>query len=111
MDTKKIIALSFLIIAFSIGYYFIIFLPKQDQIKYDLQKSEQVLKDQRIAGNKKSLGVCIDKAEQKMQKNWDDNCKTKGLKEKCLQPLEIVTLQNTRLEELKNDCFKQYPQN
>jgi len=107
---KYILSLSFLIIAFSIGYYFVIYLPSQAQIRYELQQSEQAFKERMVRENQQNLETCVLNAEQLMRNNWNQQCKEKGLAENCSQSVEMVTLQDTRVKALKDECFKKYPQ-
>ena len=48
MDNRRIIALSFLIVALALGYYFVIYTPQKNQEQLDLQKQQFDLKQQQI---------------------------------------------------------------
>lgn len=71
-----------------------------------LQREVEIKKSNTIL-----LETCLNEAEIRMNNSWKDLCKAKGLKEDCLQPLDLVEIQDKRLTELKGACFKKYPQN
>ncbi len=86
MDKKLIYALiiGILIISFSIAYYLVIFLPAKEKNRIFLQNQEQVSRE----ALKKELFDCLDKIDNNFFKN----------------------LVPEKTEELKDECYKKYPQ-
>lgn len=116
VDSKKIISLALLIAALGLAYYFIFALPRYNYEKILLEQQQQKAKEDQVknenerkALNQANIDICIQNAEDSMSEHWDKLCLAKGLKKECLQPLEIVEIQDKRKTELKNECFKKYP--
>lgn len=91
------------------GYGMLNFISKENERtnQAEIQRKEQEAKK----SNAILLETCLNEADIRMNNSWKDLCKAKGLKEDCLQPLDLVEIQDKRLTELKGACFKKYPQN
>ena len=111
MVSKIIIAWSFFVIALSIGYYFVIFLPTKERLANELK--QQQIEDQQILDRKhfEQLQACIDTANENTRARWDLNCLDYGKDKKeagCTLPgaiADVFTKENTDAQEL---CIKKY---
>lgn len=90
------------------GYGLLNFISKENERtnQSEIQRKEQETKK----SNAVLLETCLSGADIRMNNSWKDLCKAKGLKEDCLQSLDVVEVQDKRFNELKNECFKKYPQ-
>ncbi len=99
----KITKISILLIALSVSYYLIIFLPQKERTA--IEQSEK-----HIIENKKALDSCLESSFNKHQKNWNNACLSIGQAFECGLPHS----KSQRLEKVytedKNNCFKKYPQ-
>lgn len=76
MNTNQnnfVLAVSALIIALSVGYYFVIFLPQKEQEKIDLQKQKQEALSNQKSTNSLRLSTCFDNAETNFMKLMELN--------------------------------------
>lgn len=80
-----------LAVAFSVAYYYVAFLPYQDN------KREH------------SLSKCLYYADKSANDFWDQICKKLSKGEDCSLPThDAERVDNTRQQD-KDNCFKQYP--
>ena len=107
---QAIFAVAFLIIALSIGYYFVIYIPQKDKNALEQKKLEQSTKNSEVQQNKISLANCLSNAEVSYTAYWNSECKTRGLKDNCSLPIVNLNIIQKNLTDNKNDCFKRYPQ-
>jgi uncharacterized membrane protein YhiD involved in acid resistance len=97
---QKLLGAAFLIIALSIAYYLVIFIPKKNtqQLK---QKAQ--LENQRLI-NQKDLQNCLDDVNNRFQNamktNIDKGNTTSGESFKIFMDF---------YQKLKDECFKKYP--
>jgi hypothetical protein len=117
----KAISFSVVLIGIAVFYYYVIFLPKQEQAKLDfqkqqeqtridLQKNEQQAADDKTQKNRSMLQECLYEADLENFSEWENNCKTRGLKSGCSLPMDLAESIGEDLKEAKDFCFKQYPQ-
>ena len=113
-----------LIIAFSIFYYLVIFLPQKEQTKLELeerlraevQKAEEARRQEEEEEkklNKILLEACIESAYDTYIEDWNKNCRTSGINKRtddCTLPLNLANSLNDIHKEMKDECFKKYPQ-
>jgi mannitol-specific phosphotransferase system IIBC component len=121
------------VVAFSVFYYFVIFLPgeqkafRDQQLLIEREKQIQQLKveadnkaQQEIAEIRKNeqqrvtrslLFACIEDAGEAYGKEWTRNCKAKGLPDKCSLNKNVADAVDKHHEEMKEECFKLYPIN
>lgn len=92
-----------LLIGFSVFYYLVIFLPGKEKDRVEQQRSESLTKETR-------LNSCFNQAYDSYVDRWNSTCKLDGLKEKCSLPTSRSELINTYHKDLKDECFKKYPQ-
>lgn len=105
-----LLAVSALIVAFSIGYYFVIFLPQKEQARIQQEKEKKTAIEEKEASKKLLLSYCLEDADKTYSYNWDKACKTRGLKDECSLPSETAdSIENYR-KQAKDECFKKYPQ-
>ena len=109
-----IIALAILLISFSFSYYFIIFIPRQEQKRLNQEVQEQLSEEQQRIKNKESLDKCIKDAGNILY----TNLQSEGI-ESCneVPSNEIYDCGVALSEKLKEDlveardsCLKKYPQ-
>ncbi len=105
-----LLAVSALIIALSVGYYFVIFLPQTEQEKINLQKQIQTETENKRNSDRVSLSSCLDAANNASHENWNKYCEIEGLKKDCNLPSYQSEKVNNYTKELKDECFKKYPQ-
>ena len=125
-----ILSFSLLIIAGSIGYYFVLYLPQKDQ----------ALMSQNEANKKSQMylqSICIDDAQNNYKATWADDCKVNAERVKngynnciseglgnsfclttwatpdatpsCSLPSSTAESLNKQLQQEKDNCFKQFP--
>lgn len=131
MRLKKIIAffisISVLLIAFSLFYYLVIFLPKKEQAKLDLQKQEQNVKEQILQINEETiqrgesekaerprqLNQCLDAAKSENSRqlelllSWAER-ENKDGKYDLTGAFDSL---EKKLDKALEECYKKYPQN
>ncbi len=62
-NNLHILSISALIIALSVGYYFVIFLPQKEQEKINLQKQIQTETENKRNSDRASLDSCLEAAK------------------------------------------------
>lgn len=90
-DILKIsISLSVLIAGCALAYYYVLFLPKQADLKIKREQAqiEQEKKDTEAAQTKRQSDYtrCMFLASEDARDWWNRECKSKGLKDDCLLP-------------------------
>jgi len=130
---KMILIFSALLISFSVFYYHVIFLPQKErarieleqqieQAKIELQKQElldgqrreieaveKIAEKERV--DKLLLDICLSDAQSLYLNYWDRQCEIQERKSDCTLPHYIAEEVDGYHEELKDDCFRKYPQN
>ncbi len=111
-----------LIVALSLAYYLVIFLPKKEATRIDQQKQDQEqqqqakadaikkVEDEKIA-NRKSLNLCLSMADISYSSFWDSECKGQGLRPDCTLPEYNADRVEKSKKDDKDACFRRYPQN
>jgi len=116
-------SVSLLIIAFSVSYYLVVFIPNKEKAKQELekqkvqlelQKQEEKKKEREEKARKKSskeilLHSCLERIQNNFSKNWNNACKKLGKEEECELSASWADTFYEALRDGKNDCFKQYP--
>ena len=97
------VSISLLIVAFSVAYYLIYYLPKKQNTEMNIN-IEYKQKQQELLSN------CLAEIESWYQERWDRRCKNLNKGENCALSSEDVSFLNVWTEGKKGDCFKQYPQ-
>ncbi len=125
---KISIIVGILVTAFSIAYYFVIYLPHQAQEQLDL-------KNQAAQQNARDLQDCLNQADADGLTLWNYECKSGYATEQttlpgrnCKLPIVVNTVEglftrsytdkieeipvvNNSIRDAKNICFQKYPQN
>jgi preprotein translocase subunit YajC len=111
------IVLAILIVALSVAYYLVIFLPQKDKEQLDLQKQVQEQKQMEDKATKdaslqRSLGLhgCIIAADADGTSFWNTECKGLGLGEDCRLPQYNADRVDQSIKDAKTLCFREYPQ-
>lgn len=101
---QKLIGTSTLIIALTLAYYFIVYIPK---------KNDQSLKNQITITNEmlQARIKCLEGADSNYSMVWDKQCSTLGRKENCSLPQQLSEHIEKQRTDNKNNCFKLYPSN
>jgi len=115
------IIVTLLLIGFSVFYHFVIFLPKQAELKraeqYQHRQEQQKLADQHRQEQQKladqhnketQLSSCLNTAEEQYQSNWDMVCRNLGRSDKCVLPEILAADLNNQLNENKGNCANLY---
>ncbi len=108
---KISIVVGSLMIALSIAYYLVIFLPKSEVIRWEQQKEAQDAKRNEQEANKTKLFNCINSLGKAKSDTWDTACKSLGLKNDCRLPSENADNIEKSIEAARSDCFRLFPQN
>lgn len=119
---KAIASVSLIVVTLSVAYYFVVFLPKKEQMRIEQQKQEQEAKDLKEEQAKEeadtkrmeaedNLNSCLDDADTNYSTNWDNECAGKGEKKDCGLPSYKSERLDKTFQTDKENCFKQYPQN
>jgi len=98
---QKMIGASLLIVSLSVAYYFVIYLPKKENAVIELQKQEQLKKEQKEQADvdkksetKQLLDSCLKSAEINYTYNWNQTCKSRGLlSQSCIDLLDMDILE------------------
>lgn len=78
-----------LLVAFSIFYYLVIYIPGKESQKVEAQKLETELAEQAEYDKKIELETCITNAEVSYSNNWNAECKSQGkLSASCIKLLD-----------------------
>lgn len=114
---KYSIIIGVLIIALSVAYYLVIFLPKKEEIRIELQKQEQLAKEKEVdrlttekEANKKDLEHCLLKVKLAAANFWQEECESMGRGEDCRLPEYNANRIDKSLKEDEENCFRKYPQ-
>ena len=109
-NNSHILSVAGLIVALSIAYYLVIFLPHKEQEKINLQKQMQIETESKRNVDRTALNTCLDAVNNAGYENWNKYCETEGLKKDCNLPNYQSEKVNNYTKELKDECFKKYPQ-
>ncbi len=134
-----IASFSLCVMAISLGYYFLVHLPVEARERLRVRQDEAAMQErlegarleaeqerqirweksrqqliERNASERElqayQLDMCINDSEQTYVLLWDRECAVRGLGQDCrLDDAASETL-NTHLKDLKDECFKRYPQ-
>jgi hypothetical protein len=110
MDNKKIITASFLIIALSIAYYFVIFLPNKEQKKLELER----LRYDKEQAKEKAKFECLAQAHDSYKKKGEQECIKRGYTKndienlKCQLPKSILEDLLKQQDDWQKSCLEIY---
>lgn len=123
------ILITILAAVFSVGYYYVIFLPQKEQARINQQKQEQIEKELKEDAEKAEakrqatlnsllLEACLADAENKWR-DWGqrlsqkaNECKVQGggICRTAEAFVEAFDKNDAQLQQDKDECFKKYPQ-
>ncbi len=95
---QKLFLVVCFIIALSVAYYFIIYLPRRDQEKINFANSAIQLR-----------ANCIQQAYQAYTTEWNSNCTGDGFEKSCTLPMQQANAITKNYMSAKDDCFRLYP--
>ena len=114
-----------LIVALSVAYYLVVFLPRKETMRIEQQKKEQEAGDRQEKEkikreneakleNKAKLDECLEKAREDYLERWKKQCASDrekiGTDGMCLlDDSSADFVRKTRTED-RDICFKKYPQ-
>ena len=125
IDFKKLIigvlVFSVLLVAFSLAYYYVYFLPQLEikQIELERQKQEQLEKQleedrkerERVRERREYLlEECLQQALDKYREFWNKDCETLGKEKGCALPNSTAERWDKMHQARRDECFKKYPQ-
>ena len=101
-----------LIIASSLAYYFIFYIPSKDRLKRDMEmekvKMDQDYEIKIIKERENKLDLCLKDAHAAYVKQWDGVCKYLNRDEDCTLVKGEYGAVKADYQEQKEDCFKLY---
>lgn len=132
---KTCAGLALLVIAASVAYYFVIFLPRErtarlemdrqkveverqqklaaDQIereKLEQQRQEKLTSELRETRMRDLLAACLAGTYAIYSERWQRTCRARGLAENCQLPLDVAESYEKDHYNERADCFKSFPQ-
>jgi hypothetical protein len=93
---------SVLIVAISLAYYLVVFLPNKENTKLELELQEKIRRET-------LLQECVQQAQQDYRTSWDKACINSGLAKECSLPIKVAEAIKEGLELEQNYCYKLYP--
>jgi len=113
--TKGVLTFSFLLIAFSLCYYYVIFLPQKEEARLEQQRQEQLAKEgreqqaleqelQEKEEAERALDTCLADAESDYHEQWYRECKSQGkLTGRCILLHEMTFDEYAKQNNIPND--------
>lgn len=95
------------IIALSIAYFLVIFLPSKERMRNDLEKEKIRLEANDKKNKEEKLQNCLDAAKNRFSSDFDLNVKKIGNKDGSL-PYYLVEQFNKTLNDEQELCVKKY---
>jgi predicted membrane protein len=99
---KTFIIVGILIVAFSVFYYYVIFLPRY-------QEKERLRKVAIELSNREKLEICLNDTSNKIKEEWNKECKHFGRKDGCKLPASIIKSFDDYFNRSKEECYRLYP--
>ncbi len=111
-DIRKIFSFAFLIIAFSIAYYLVFYIPERESKRQELElqkiSSEREYKNQQADRKEKQLDDCLTQSHKDYMENWNLACTSQGLKEECTLNSNLADSRNKDYQTDQELCIKKY---
>ncbi len=99
-----------LIVALSIAYYLVIFLPKKAEMALEQRAQEQQAEADEVVASRNALNDCLGAVEAYYAENWERNCRSQDLGEECSLPKQTAERLNDDKKREQDNCFKKFPQ-
>lgn len=108
--------ISFLIISLAVAYYLVIYLPKKDIQKLELENKQT---ESQLSNKKLEYDSCLIRAKSSYRENWFLRCKANNYKifkdesgnDNCQMPDSAANSVNNKYNADKEDCLKIYQAN
>lgn len=107
---NKLIPISMLIVALSLGYYFVIFLPQKESQRLLREESIRKQEVNEAKERQRQLNFCLTAAEFSKDNFWDRECESRGLTENCSLPAYNADRVDDTHKEDRNECFRKFSQ-
>ncbi len=105
---RVVIVICALAAAFSLFYYFVIFLPSEKRAERDRTiRERQEVQLQRVK-DRKDYEECRGKAMEAHVSDWDRACQVYGKPKDCGLPRHSSERLDRLLREAREDCFRKY---
>jgi len=89
--TRLTILGSILLIAFSVFYYLVIYIPGKEKQRIEQQKHEEQQKKKAEESKRFQLDTCLSEAEGQYTRDWNNECKSQGrLSVSCEKLLDMT---------------------
>lgn len=95
---QKILSISLLIAVLSLAYYLVIFLPRKEEAKHQLEI-------QRLS----NLNLCIQQSQANANNRWNADCEANDLGDGCSLDYQHAKYHRDTAEQEINMCYKTYP--
>jgi len=99
------------IVALSIAYYFVIFIPQKESQKVELQKEELRINQEKEEKNTSALKTCLYQAELSASNYWNKSCKNFGINKReddCTLPQYNADAVSASKKNDQEQCYKLY---
>jgi len=114
---RTIVAASFLVVAGSIFYFYVIFLPRLNR---ETLKMQHELAETRLVQDKafflemfehkrKILNTCLDDAYADYKLELQNSCYNLGESKECVLPNDILSSSNVKYQSAKDRCYERFP--
>jgi hypothetical protein len=112
-----IAGITLLVIALSVSYYFVLFLPKEHILRLDLEHQEKLKEEERTTTeqrwkfyNSRILDGCLSTAEEDYKARWEQTYLSLNLGKNCLLPKETSDSYSRDLKDAREECYRRNPQ-
>jgi hypothetical protein len=123
---KTCIAIAILMVGCSVSYYFVFLIPQQQTKILALKNAElemekkkeadkvaanniqQITKDAAVSNAETDKENCLQYASVNYSANWENSCKTLGLKKDCSLPSYSADRWDKFKEDQDNKCLEEY---
>jgi len=107
---KGVLIFSLLLVAISIFYYYVIFLPRKEESRLEQNEQEKLIEQERESEMREKLDSCLEVTRFSYSLCWNMHCRVLGREEDCELPFPRIDRCEEERERNKNECFKRYPQ-
>lgn len=107
-NTKLVMSISILAIALSVCYYFVIWQPAIQRERFELEKREFEIKQEKNEQGEKDFKNCMLVTDSNYIENWNLRCQKVKKPEGCALPGYLSSDLNKIREETRLNCAKLY---
>lgn len=105
---RVIVVICALAVAFSLFYYFVIFLPSEKRAERDRATRERQEAELQKARDRKDYEQCRAEALAAHVSDWDRTCRAYGKPKDCGLPRHSSERLDRFLREAREECFRKY---